>query len=123
MIALITLCLTLLTIVAGLYLLAKTRKDGLGLFYKIVAYIVVIVGILSFVCASFQSVCKMRCGYGYAKCSENIRCGKMMGKKCASMSACSAHMKAACVKDEAHGQKMHDNMDENIETTDSVKTE
>lgn len=81
MIIIIAIALSLLTIVAGLFLLAKTRKDQLGKVYSACSYAVIIIGGLllgSSLCGCF---CKMMC---YKGC-------RMEKMECRSGASCMAN--------------------------------
>lgn len=68
---LISISLALLVIVAGMLLLAKTKKDDLGGIYKFVSYAVITSGILM---ASFSFVsCIVKCQSG--GCSSGAKAG------------------------------------------------
>lgn len=100
---LIGLSLTLIAIVAGMLLLAKTQKENLGNIYKTISYFVIITSFLAFLagvcggicmmhcskgggCSSTEQYHKMKCG-GEGKCSEmGMGCEmKGMKKKCKKM--------------------------------------
>ena len=58
---LIAISLGLLAVVAGMFLLAKTKKEALGSFFKYVSYLVIFIGFLAVACAFSQGVCRMWC--------------------------------------------------------------
>jgi len=98
---LISISLALLVIVAGMLLLAKTKKDDLGGIYKFVSYAVITVGILM---ASFSFVsCIVKCQSGGCGSSSKASCYKnyhgnsgkcaSWGKSC-SGSSCSGKSKS-----------------------------
>ena len=101
MCVLISISLALLVIVAGMLLLAKTKKDDLGSVYKFVSYAVITCGILM---ASFSFVsCIVKCQSGGCGSSAKSSCYKSYhGKsgKCASWknscskSSCSSEAKS-----------------------------
>lgn len=66
--------LTLLALVAGMMLLAQTKKENLGNFYKYVSWFVIIMALLSELCIGAR--CAMRCCH---------RGGYMMTKECRMM--------------------------------------
>jgi len=51
---LIPIALTLIAITAGMFLLAKTNKDNLGILFKIVAYFIIISGFLNLACSAMM---------------------------------------------------------------------
>ncbi len=56
---LIAFTLSLLAIVAGMFLLAKTKSETLGKFFKFVSWFVIIMGFLCIVCLSMR--CMKHC--------------------------------------------------------------
>ena len=46
----VKISLALIAVIAGMFLLAKTKKEGLGLFFKIVSWVVVVVSLIVFLC-------------------------------------------------------------------------
>jgi len=74
----ISLSLTLLALVAGMYLLAKTRAENLGRWFSFVSYLVVIVsGLLiagQLICGAWMFACHV----GICPPSENCPPGMMM---------------------------------------------
>jgi hypothetical protein len=56
---LIAFALTLLAIVAGMMLLAYTKKENMGNFYKYVSWFVIVMGFLSILCVGAH--CGMKC--------------------------------------------------------------
>jgi hypothetical protein len=71
--AMIGISLTLLVIVAGLFLLAKTRTHTLGTFFKIASYTVITAGFLCLVCCIMHYCCHMGCS-GNSSCADNGQC-------------------------------------------------
>lgn len=57
--------LSLLAIVAGMMLLAQTKKDNLGNLYKYVSLFVIIMAFLSLLCIGAQSIMKCHAGGRY----------------------------------------------------------
>ena len=57
----ISICATLLTMLAAMHLLAKTNKEALGSLFKWVSYLVLLVASLILLCQVVQGVCKMCC--------------------------------------------------------------
>ncbi len=73
------LSITLIAIVAGMLLLAKTQKDNLGTIYKVISYFVIISGFLALICGACCGVCRLaHCGQG--GCSSMEKCS-MMGEQ------------------------------------------
>ena len=81
---LISLALMLLAVAAGMFLLAQTKKENLGNFFKYVAWIIIIAGFLGVACSVTRSVCRMSgCSYGNKDCgSIKMNCGPMMQQEC-----------------------------------------
>ena len=83
----IGLSLALLVLLGGLFLLAYTKKEGLGMLSKISSYVAILFGIVVFVggliCAMMCGSChdKGTCKSGQGKCKMEMRahCG---GMKC-----------------------------------------
>ncbi|MFA7381693.1 MAG: hypothetical protein WC150_14640 [Bacteroidia bacterium] len=72
----LSICATLLTIIAAMHLLAKTNKETLGSLFKWVSYMVLTVATLLLVCQLVCAICKMCC---HNSCKENSHCGMGMG--------------------------------------------
>ncbi len=103
---LISISLALLVIVAGMLLLAKTKKDALGGIYKFVSYAVITCGILM---ASFSFVsCIVKCQSGGCGSSSKASCYKnyhgnsgkcaSWGKNCSGSSCSKGKDGAGCSK-------------------------
>lgn len=73
----ITICLTLLTLIAAMHLLAKTQKESLGSLFKWISYVIIIVSLLILVCEITRGVRKMTCRDG-EKCGKK---GMPMGHR------------------------------------------
>ena len=66
--------LLLIALVGGMFLLAKSDKDTLGIFYKVVAWFVIVLATLCLLC------CGMRCAMGRCGMNNSMNChGMMMG--------------------------------------------
>lgn len=86
----IAVALSLLALTGGLFLLAKTNKDSLGMAFKLVSWIVILFSFLVFLCSVVQGFQKMfrhhdhmeNCGKEMMNCHEH---GGMMGKDCCKM--------------------------------------
>lgn len=105
MVILISISVSLLVIVAGMLLLAKTRKEDLGNMFAFTSYSVITIGLLIFLGSFIGGI--MCCGQGrYAKGHGNYsaRCGQSGGQGgCASWyNSCS---KSGCGKSWYHGNK------------------
>ena len=77
---LIATSLSLLAIVAGMHLLAKTKKEDLGKFFKYVSYFVIVVGFLSIACIGARGI--MHCRYGRGHCGMQQGCEGMEDRNC-----------------------------------------
>lgn len=73
----LTLSVTLLVIIASVHLLAKVRNENLGIFSKLVSYLVLIVALLMLCCQLFRGVDKME--HGGKKCKKECSREMMMG--------------------------------------------
>jgi hypothetical protein len=69
---------SLLVIVAGMFLLAKTQKDNLSSFFKYVSYFVILVGFLNFFGGGACMLAHMCMKHCAAQCKEH--CEKGHGK-------------------------------------------
>jgi|GEM_PF-3421297 len=84
----ISLSVTLLTIIASVYLLAKVRNENLGIFSKLLSYLILTLALLMLVCQLIRGVHKMeKSGCEKEKCSKEMMMGgegehMMMMKKC-----------------------------------------
>jgi len=89
----ISLALALLVLLAGLFLLAYSKKEGLGIITKIASYIAVTFGAVVFVggliCAMTCGSCHKKQGCKKDSCSKEMRqeCSKS-DSKCSSASTC-----------------------------------
>jgi hypothetical protein len=108
----ISLALALLVLLAGLFLLAYSKKEGLGILTKIASYAAIAFGTIVFVggliCALSFGSCHKKQGCkkdGHCKREMSMHCKKNDGK-CADMGNCSKTSEkcdmSAC-KNEAKG--------------------
>lgn len=92
--------LSLLAIVAGMMLLAQTKKDNLGNLYKYVSWFVIIMAFLSILCIGAQSAMKCHRGERYMmrkECRMMDDDGCMMGHMgCQGMMGCQRGMMGGC---------------------------
>jgi hypothetical protein len=56
---LISVSLTLIALTGGTFLLAKAKKDGLGIYYKFMAWFVIIASILTLLCCGMMAMAHM----------------------------------------------------------------
>lgn len=123
----LSVAFTLLATVAGMYLLAKTRAEALGKFFRFISWTVIIVAGLSLLCQLGTSACWMACSTGICTPSENCMPG-MMGchEKGDDDEECCEHQGHGCKSggcemkgDHRHGEGnggcMEENEDENHE--------
>ena len=107
--------LALLAIVAGMYLLAKTKKEELGKLFKWVSYIVVICGFLCLACLLGQGIVHLSCRtgicgpercHGMGMMPGGPHCGMgMEGGMCAPMGGgCMKGMQGCCKGHEGMGR-------------------
>lgn len=90
-----TISLGLIAVVAGMFLLAKTKTENLGTFFKIVSYSIVAIGLGVVLCTATCGICHMMskcCGKAPKGCSE-----KGYDGKCSATRSCSWD-KASCSK-------------------------
>ena len=69
-----SIALTLIALTGGMFLLAKTHKDNLGVFFKIIAYFIIIASFLNLICTAAHNAFKY---YGKARFGHEM----MMHKK------------------------------------------
>jgi len=67
----LSIAFTLLAAVAGMYLLAKTKTEALGKFFKFISWLVIIVAGLSLLCQLGRAACRMICCTDMCPPSEN----------------------------------------------------
>lgn len=98
MIVLISFSLALLVIIAGMILLAKTWKEGLGKIFSFISYASIALGILIFACTLCFSIGKMMCHGGMGDChgAATPACHHMQGK-CGSMGMMNCGPGASCM--------------------------
>ncbi|MEI6508166.1 MAG: hypothetical protein WCO54_06745 [Bacteroidota bacterium] len=118
----ISICITLLTLIAAMYLLAKSKKEELGSLFKWISYGIIAVSILLLVCQLTRGACRMmhcgkeKCGpemgmhrgmergmMNHEMCGgrggEEMECregGMMRGGDCGEKMECKGHMKSGC---------------------------
>lgn len=105
----ISLALALLVLLAGLFFLAYSKKEGLGILTKIASYVAVAFGGIVFVggliCALTFGSCHKKDGRSKGKCNKEVRmhCQKS-DSKCTTMNSCCKKAekcaKASCNKKE-----------------------
>ncbi len=90
----IAVALLLLTLTAGMFLLAKSKKDNLGLFYKITSWLVIVLSTLCLICCLFRcTMGECRKGYGKAQCHEKMMMSSCNNDGCDEMMNCKMHKK------------------------------
>jgi hypothetical protein len=94
--------LSLLVIIAGMFLLAKTKKEELGLIYKLVSYISVLVGIAMIVCSL---LCNGACHKGHKSCSKYKSECKKSDSKCSKKNRSCHYSDSKCKKTEKNCKK------------------
>ncbi len=103
----ISICVTLLTMIAAMHLLAKTNKEALGSLFKWVSYAVLIVASLLLLCQVTRGIAKMCC---HKECKEKSHCemGKMGGHRGMMMmeKECRMHGEEGCCEMEKMHKKM-----------------
>ncbi len=92
----VALCLALIVLMGGLFLLAYSKKEGLGKLTKIASYVAIVFGTAVFVggliCAIMCSTCnKGKCDKDKKGCSKD----KM---ECSKYKECSKDKKECCEK-------------------------
>lgn len=74
----LSLSVTLLVIIASVYLLAKVRNENLGILSKLVAYLVLIIALSVLACQLYKGISKM--GNHSGKCGKECSSEMMMGE-------------------------------------------
>ncbi|HLG34336.1 MAG TPA: hypothetical protein VI757_05595 [Bacteroidia bacterium] len=102
-----SISLSLLALVAGMYLLDKTKKEGLGKFYNFISWVVIVVSMLILLCALTRGVWRMSCRHDMRSSMEMCRPGMMGNDGCMPMRG--HHMKMMrgdCCEEMMGGGKM-----------------
>jgi len=101
----VSISVALLVVVAGMFLLAKTKKEELGNMFSFVSYSVITIGMIVLLCAFVCGICEMTCSgcYGskkgcysgklYSGCSGATSCASY--RQGCSKSGCSASSKCS----------------------------
>lgn len=71
---LISIAVLLLSLTAGTFLLYKTKKEGLGIFYKVVAWFVIAFSMLLIFCCAVCCIAQREC-----RMENNCNQGEMRG--------------------------------------------
>ncbi|MDP1726304.1 MAG: hypothetical protein Q8M15_05940 [Bacteroidota bacterium] len=115
----LSICITLLTLLAAMYFLTKVNNQNLGSFFKWITYIVIAVALLILICQLARGIGRMACHRGECKTEckmEGMGHHKMMMKEM----HCEGEEMECC--DEMEG-KMHKHkgmMDKKGEMRDST---
>lgn len=72
----ISIVFTLFSLMAGMLLLAKTRKESLGKLYSSISYLVIIISLLILTCQAARGIMQMACRN---ECSPPEHCMMMSG--------------------------------------------
>lgn len=107
----ITICATLLTITAGLHLLAKARKEGLGKLFTWAAYLILIVASLLLICELTRAFGRM-CGHKGNHRSECCAMGMHEGRSHHGDKACCNHGNKAMMNDDEEDDDEHEGHEE-----------
>ena len=102
---LISIALSLLALVAGMYLLDKTKKEGLGKFFSFISWLVIVVAILTLLCSLARGGMKMRRHH----MEERMECHRGMmggGDCCMPMGGHKGMMREDCFDEKMGGDKM-----------------
>jgi hypothetical protein len=142
----LSIAFTLLAAVSGMYLLAKTKAESLGKFFKFISWAVIIIAGLSLVCQIGRAACRMLCCHERCVFSDNCMPGMTMEKVhmngmngCNEMTSCRTGGEECCGKHGCNMEGVHgkccDEMEEQgkecnhdrknghmEETADSAKT-
>lgn len=104
----LSIALTLLAIIAGMFLLAKTRTESLGKLFSFISYAIIFVAGLSLACQLTSGVCRMACRTsgsgeqceGMSNCSE-MKHGRGHGDCCKG-----GEGKSGCMERGGEGHEM-----------------
>lgn len=64
----IAIALLLLSLTGGMFLLYKTQKEALGIFFKIISWLIILVSIGAMICCSICCVCRQQCKMEEGEC-------------------------------------------------------
>ncbi|MBK5285785.1 MAG: hypothetical protein JJE25_10320 [Bacteroidia bacterium] len=79
---LISISFSLLALVAGMFLLDKTKKEGLGKFYNFISWLVIIASLLTLMSSLTRGVIRMSCQHHMERSMEMCHPGMMGGGDC-----------------------------------------
>lgn len=84
----IALLLTALT--GGMFLLAKTQKDNLNIFFKIISWFVIVLSLGAIICCGIRCAARGCCKEEREGCHKNMmmRGCEMGGRECEEMNDC-----------------------------------
>jgi hypothetical protein len=88
----LSIALTLLAAVSGMYLLAKTKAENLGRFFSFISWCVVLIAGLILICQLTRGILSMACRTGICPPSENCMPEMMIDKH-----VCMHGMKENCM--------------------------
>jgi hypothetical protein len=109
----LSIALTSLAIIAGMYLLAKTKAESLGKFFRFTSWLVIVVSGLSLLCQVGCGMCRMACYSGVCPPSENCMPRMMEEHGCMDRMKGSCSMHEGCQgMEEGCGRKSCDGMSE-----------
>lgn len=100
----VALSLALIVLMGGLFLLAYSKKEGLGKMTKITSYVAITFGIIVFVgglvCATLCSSChKSKCGRDKMECHRGMKDKSFEKGSCSNDKKVSCHEKGNCKMD------------------------
>jgi len=123
MIIYITICITLLTIIAGMHLILKSKNEGTSAIFKWISYLIVLAGLLILLCQVVRGVMMMR-HHGDMECKEEchpwMRCNNgmntmngcsMMGNHSGMRKCCDMDKEQECCDMKMKGDSAHSMMD------------
>jgi hypothetical protein len=104
-----SIALALLALTGGMFLLAKTKKDNLGLSFKIISYFIIIASFLNLACTAAHGAMKF---YGRSYCNHEMMMHEKfmkddMGSYHHGMgrygNECCERYEGSCMKDNRYG--------------------
>jgi heme A synthase len=119
-----SIALALLALVAGMYLLDKTKKEGLGKFFNFIAWVVIVVSLLILLCGLTRGLIRMQCANRFESRMEMCRPGMMGDDCCMPMRGHHGRMmREECCDEMMGGKKMRGGCGDMEEDDDEMEGE
>lgn len=101
-----SIALSLLALVAGMYLLDKTKKEALGKFFNFISWLVIVASLLILLCALTRCVWRMSCRPYMGSSMEMCRPGMTGDDCCMPMRGHKGMTREECCDEMMGGKKM-----------------